>query len=338
MLGAVFRGKGQLQLEEVPLREPDANEVVIAVDSATICATDIHILRGNQPADPPVILGHEFSGIVQRVGAAVRHVRPGDAVTVEPHKYCGCCKFCRTGREHMCLNKKAYGVHLDGGFAQYAVVPDFAVYRVPEGVPLEEAALCENIGCCLHGIDRLQLRGGESVVILGGGFVGMMLAQLCKLFGCGDLLVSEPQAERRKMLLEHGADVAVDPVHEDLMETVMQLTDGLGADVVIEAAGRLETAQIAHTFAGRAGKVMYYGLVPPGQTLTLEPNEIFRKELTIYGSAINPNTHQRVLALLPRLRLDGCITHRFPLTQVDQAFAAARSGQSIKVCIKPNPA
>ena len=337
MLAAVFETDGSFDVKEISLRPLFPNEALVRVDSAMICATDVHIIAGEQPSVPPVVLGHEFAGVVEETGNEVTNVTVGDHVSVEPHKaYCGKCKFCRVGKPHMCLEKQAYGVHLNGGFAQFAILPDYALYKVPKDMPMEHAALAENIGCCLHGMDRIDMQFGDSVLILGGGFVGMVMAQLSRLRGCGALIVSEPKAERREMLLKNGADVVVDPLSEDLSAIVAAHTEGLGVDVVIEAAGLLATARIAHTFAARAGKIMYYGLVPPGNTIELEPNEIFRKELTLMGSAINPNSHHQTLEIIRSLRLDGCVTHQFPLRDIAKGIEIAKKGESIKVCIRPN--
>ncbi len=336
MIAGVYRGSGKFEIEEMELRELKDNEVLIDVAACMICATDVHIVADEQPSNPPVILGHEFAGVVAGIGRLVTNVSVGDRVSVEPHDaYCQKCRYCRTGRFHMCLNKIAFGVHKDGGFAEYAIIPDFSVYRIPDGMPIEQGALAENIGCCIHGLDRIDMQYGDSVLILGGGFVGIVMSQLSKLRGCGKLIVSEPKKERRELLLRNGADVVVDPVSEDLMSVVMEHTGSQGADIVIDAAGILATAKIAHTFAARAGKVMYYGLVAPGLKIEIEPNEMFRKELTLMGSVINPNCHHKALEMMNLLNLDGCVTHRFKLKDMKEGLDVARRGESIKVCIEP---
>ncbi|MGI9862901.1 zinc-dependent alcohol dehydrogenase family protein [Moorella naiadis] len=336
MLAAVYTGKSALEIKEIPLRKLNPDEVLLKVETATICGTDLHILDGEYPTNPPMVPGHEFAGYIEEVGEAVSSFKPGELVTVEPHIFCGLCKFCRIGKVHLCLDKKAFGVHLNGGFAQYAILPQHTIYRVPPHVSPEEAALAENIGCCLHGIDRAGIQVGDTVVILGGGVVGIILTQLAKLRGAGKVIVIEPIEKRRLVALKRGADVVIDPLHEHVHEIVMDLTNGLGADVVIEAAGRVDTAKHTIDLVSRCGTILFFGVVAPGQIISIEPNEIYRKELTIVGSAINPFTHHRVLEILPSLKAKELITHKFPLSGIEEAFSVARRGLGLKVCITPN--
>jgi threonine dehydrogenase-like Zn-dependent dehydrogenase len=310
--------------------------VLIRIDSATICGTDQHILEGKFWAKPPVVLGHEFAGYVERIGGSVRNCEPGDLVSVEPHIYCGCCKPCRLGKPHLCLDRLAWGINLNGGFEQYATVRMDTVYRVPDGISAEEAALGEITGCCMHGIDRVDVRFGDIVVILGGGAAGLILARLAELRGAARIIISEPNAGRREQIRTFGYDHVIDPLREDLVATVDAATNGLGADVVIEAAGRPETAEQAVELAGHGGRILFFGVAAPGKHASIEPNRVFARELTIVGSIRNPFTHHSVMEILPRLRLKDIVTHRFALEDIGKAFEAARRGEGLKICIKPN--
>jgi 2-desacetyl-2-hydroxyethyl bacteriochlorophyllide A dehydrogenase len=334
-LAAQFQRIGELALIRKEIPELGDHDVLVKIDTATICGTDIHILAGHQPAKPPVVIGHEFSGYVASVGKAVRTVQPGDLVTVEPHIFCGVCKYCRIGKEHLCLNKLAFGVHLDGGFQEYCAVPEKTVYRVPASVSPSVAALTENIGCCLHGVDRAGVSQGDHVVIFGGGFVGIALAELVRLRGASRILVAEPNGERRRILERRGFQ-AINPLEADVNEAVRELTNGLGADLAIEAAGRKETAQQCFEVVGRGGTILFFGVVPPEHTIEVEPNDIFRRELTVVGSAINPYAHHRAIQMLDKLNLDELITHRFPLDRIGEAFETARRGIGIKIAIQPS--
>lgn len=336
MKRAIFDGTAELRIIEVPQPRPAKGEVVVRVDSATICGTDLHILAGNYTAKPMTCLGHEFAGYIEEVGEGVTIAKKGDLVTVEPHKFCGMCKYCRNGKIQQCLNKVAFGIHDHGGFQQYACLPQQNIYVVPAGISAAEAAMCETVGCCLHGVERVAVTGGDTVVILGGGVIGLLLLKLSRLYGASQVLVSEPDAERRRLLLANGADQVIDPLQEDVFERVMQATANLGADVVIEAAGRAATAAEAFRLVGRAGRILYFGIVPPGQKIEIEPNDIFFRELSIYGSTINPFAHQRVVSLLKRLDVADLVTHTFPLEQINEAMQAAREARGLKICIKPN--
>lgn len=336
MKAAVFDGSAQLRLTELPIQEPKADEVLIRIDSATICGTDQQILEGKFWAKPPVVLGHEFAGYVERVGASVTNCKPGDLVSVEPHVYCGCCKPCRQGKPHLCLDRLAWGINLNGGFEQYATVRMDTVYQVPAGISAEEAALGEITGCCMHGIDRVQIEMGDLVVILGGGAAGLILARLAELRGASRIIISEPNASRRDQIRAFGYPDVIDPLNEDLAAIISARTDGLGADVVIEAAGRPETAAQAIDLVCHGGRVLFFGVAAPGKTAPIEPNRIFAREITIVGSIRNPFTHHRVMQVLAQLRLKDIVTHRFPLERIEEAFDAAHRGEGLKICIKPN--
>ncbi|SKA27000.1 zinc-dependent alcohol dehydrogenase family protein [Consotaella salsifontis] len=335
MTAAVFDGTQRLVLTELPIQEPADNEVLIEIDSATICGTDLHILEGKFESKPPVVLGHEFSGRVAKTGSLVRNCTVGDLVSVEPHIYCGRCKPCRTGKPHLCTDRLAWGINLNGGFAQYATVRDDVVYHVPAGLSGEEAALAELLGCVMNGIERLAVGIGDAVVILGGGAAGILLAKLAQKRGAAQIIFSEPNEARREAILELGYRHVFDPGAVDLAQEIEKLTEG-GADVVIDAAGVPATAELAPRLAARAGRILFFGVMAPGRRIEIEPNLVFSRELSILGSIRNPFTHHRILQLMPQLGLDGLITHRFGLDQIQEAFDAARQGAGLKICIKPN--
>lgn len=334
MLGAFYTGEKLLEIREVPTPEPGPGEVQIKVDCATIYGTDVHIVAGEYFSRPPVILGHEFSGRVSKLGDGVTSAKLGELVTVEPHKYCRVCKFCKTGREHLCLDKRAYGSYYNGGFAQYAVVPENTVYPVPEEVTPREAALTEVLSCVIRGVDRAGVRTGDIVAILGCSSVGMLFSKLVRRAGAARIVVSEPVEERRVACLEYGVDTAVHP--DDLANTLDALTGGLGPDVVIECSGVPAVTEQAIAMAGKGSKVLVFGVAPPGKKITIEPNYIFQKELTILGSNINPFTHYRAVQMLPTLDLGSLITHTFPLAEINQAIDLATRGIGFKIAIEPN--
>lgn len=334
MLGAFYTGEKLLEIREVPTPEPGPGEIRIKVDTATICGTDVHIVAGEYFSRPPVILGHEFSGVVDKTGEGVTAAKVGDLVTVEPHKYCRVCKFCKTGREHLCVDKRAYGSYYNGGFAQYAVLPENTVYPVPAGVTPREAALAEVLACCIRGVDRSQIRTGDVVAILGCSSVGMIFTKLARRAGAAKIIVSEPSEERRQAALRYGADFAVDP--RELKALLDRETSGLGPDTVIECSGVPAVAEQAVEMAGRGGNVVIFGVAPPGKKVAFEPNQVFLKELAIIGSTINPFTHYRAVAMLPTLQLADLVTHVFPLDRINEAIETARSGQGLKIAIEPN--
>lgn len=332
---AEHRGDSKLYITEKKIPFLNDHDVLIKIDSATICGTDIQILKGNYHSAPPVVLGHEYSGTIEAKGPRVTSLEIGDLVTVEPHLYCGICKYCRIGKEHMCLEKKAFGVHLDGGFAQYNVVPERITYKVPAGITSTEAALTENVGCCLHGIDLANIEQGDEVVILGGGFVGIVLAELAKLRGASNVILVEPNEERQNIIRNRGFQV-LNPITVNVVDTIIELTSGLGADLVIEAAGRKETAKQCFDLVGRGGTILFFGVLPPNEKIDISPNDIYKRELNVIGSAINPFSHHRSINLLKSLNLKELVTHHYPLKDINKALETVGNGLGIKVAVHPN--
>jgi L-iditol 2-dehydrogenase len=335
MKAAVFHGPGQLEVEERPVPDIGPDDVLLEVEACGICGTDQHILHGAYTARVPCVLGHEFAGLVRDRGARVRNVEVGDRVTIEPHRFCGVCKFCRVGKEHLCLTKLAYGVHLDGGLADYCAVPARTAYRLPFSMPARIGCLTEPLACCVHGIDRLHLRAGQSLVIIGAGPIGLLMTQLSRLQGASPVAVVEPNHARRDTALMMGADHALDPTSTAFTEHVHELTEGLGFDAIIEAVGRPETFELALDLAARGSTILVFGVAPPDLTVPVRPNAIYAKELTLVGSVINPYTHHRAVELLPRLDFSHFTIKTFPLDDVAAALDAQRSGEAIKIEIAP---
>ncbi|MCD8349768.1 MAG: alcohol dehydrogenase catalytic domain-containing protein [Planctomycetaceae bacterium] len=334
MRGAFYIGAKELEIREVPMPEPGSGEVRIKVEFATLCGTDVHIVAGEYFSRPPVILGHEFSGRIEKLGPGVSAAKLGELVTVEPHKYCRVCKYCKTGREHLCIDKRAYGSYYNGGFAQYSVIPENTAYVVPDGVTAREAALTEVLGCCIHGLERARIRQGDVVAILGCSSVGMLFIKLARRAGAARIIVSEPNEERRGCSVGYGADVAVHP--RDLHNALKTATGGLGPDVVIECSGVPAATEQAIAIAGKGANILVFGVAPPGKTIEVEPNILFKKELSLFASNINPFTHYRAVHMLPTLDIGSLITHTFPLARINEALDLATRGIGFKIGIEPN--
>ena len=312
-------------------------EVLVKVHACGICGTDIHILHGEHIVKFPVIPGHEFSGEIVEVAPGVTNVKAGDRVTVDPNIVDHTCIFCRRGEIHLCENLTATGVNYDGGFAEYCKAPAAQAYPIPNEVSLDEAAMAEPLACCIHGIDRAGIVPGSTVVLLGAGSIGLILLQLVKAAGAGLVIVSEPDEKKRELAAGFGAEVVLDPTTDDV-EAEVEKTTRVGADVVIESAGRLETAQLALKLARRGGTVLQFGVVSPDKVIEVAPYDIFYKELTIRGSFVNPFTHARAVDLLDRKQVEvmPLVTHRFPLDDAARALDTAQGKDAVKVLLVPN--
>ena len=231
MKGTYFLGNGEFETREMPEHALSGKEVLIKVAACGVCGTDVHIFHGDKGSaevTPPVVLGHELSGTVVSVGDNVTSLTDGDHVTVDPNSYCGQCHYCRIGKKQLCTSLYAVGVNRDGGFAEYCYVPEAQCYRLNEDIPLEFGAMAEPLACCIHGIDNAEIRTGDTVLVVGGGAIGLMMVQLAKLSGASKVILSEPVEMRRRIGLQVGADAVLDPMHENLKERLRELTGDVG--------------------------------------------------------------------------------------------------------------
>ena len=219
MKSAVFYGKHDLRLEERALPSVGKHDVLIKVMACGVCGTDVHIYEGDKGAaetNPPTILGHEFAGVVEQVGEAVTQVKVGDRVCVDPNQLCGKCYYCRSGIGHFCENMVGIGTTVEGGFAQYCAVNESQVYHLADTTPFEEGAMTEPVACCLHGIDLCEISAASTVMVIGGGMIGLLMVQLAKLSGAHQVILLEPVEGKREVGKKLGADLCIDPIHEDV--------------------------------------------------------------------------------------------------------------------------
>ncbi len=330
---------GRLALRTLPRPVPGPKDLLVRVEACGICGTDRHLLHGEFPAEPPVTLGHEFCGIVEAAGAEVAGIAPGTRITGDPNIACGRCDACRAGRINLCRNLRALGIHRDGGFADYVVVPESQAHALPAGLDPVHGAFCEPLACCLHGIDLAAIGPGSRVVVLGGGVIGLLVVQLARLAGAGAVVLSTRQASRRHLAEAIGATATVDARRDDVVEAVAGpggLLPG-GADVVIECAGVAETVEQAPRMARPGGTVVILGVMPQGAKVSIEPFDILFRELRLLGSFINPFTHRRAADLVASgvLDLDSLVTRRIGLEGVAEVVGQPAAAGEVKVMVLP---
>ena len=306
MKSAVFYGKHDLRIEESTIQQVGENEVLIKVKACGVCGTDIHIYEGDKGAAEvtcPTILGHEFSGVVTGVGSNVQTYKVGDRVCVDQNCYCGTCESCRNGVAHYCENMIGYGTTINGGFSEYCVVNERQVYKIGNNTSFEEGAMAEPVACCLHGIDMCDIQPGHQVVVIGGGMIGLLMMQLAKISGAAKVALLEPVESKRKVAKKLGADICIDPINEDV-KSVLNNHGMQWINTVIECVGRPSTIEQAIDIAGNKAVVMMFGLTKPDEIISIKPFEIFKKELVLKSSFINPYTQKRALDLIDSGRLD----------------------------------
>ncbi|MFA6034155.1 MAG: zinc-dependent alcohol dehydrogenase family protein [Myxococcota bacterium] len=330
---------GSIALHEVgkPVAGPD--DLLVRIEACGICGTDRHLFHGEFPCRPPVTPGHEFSGIVEAVGANVSGFSIGDRVTGDPNIACGRCVHCHAGRVNLCGNLSAIGIHRDGGFADYLALPHQQAFILPAGLNPLHGAFCEPLGCCLHGVDLAGIRPGGSVVVLGGGVIGLLTVQLARLAGATTIILSTRQASRRALAEELGATATVDPTAADVIEAISG-PSGLGpggVDVVFECAGVKETVEQSMRLARAGGTVVIVGVTPQGMKAEFEPFDLLFRELKVFGSFLNPFTHRRAADLIASgaIEIDRLISRRVPLEEAAAVIANPPAPGEVKVLVVP---
>ena len=338
MKASRFLGNKTFAVADLPTPHAGPGELVLRNQVCGVCGTDVHIYHGepgSADVNPPVVLGHEYSGEVVEVGEGVTGFAVGDHVTVDPNIYCGHCAYCQNGKKQLCPSMEAIGVTRDGGFAQYSRIPASQAFKLEPTVPWEAAAMAEPLACCLHGIDLAGIQVGDKVCVVGGGAIGLLMVQLAKLSGASQIVLSEPNEKRRQVGLQVGANAALDPTRPDAQEAFAQVLDG-GANVVIECVGNVPAVKSAFQFAGKGATVLLFSVPKVDATFDLPLFDVYKKELTIKGSFVNPDTHARAVALINsgKVDFDPIITHRFTLDQLPEAIAMQMSDASIKVVVE----
>lgn len=339
MKAAVFYGKHDLRVMDQPVPVPGAGQVQIQVRACGICGTDIHIFEGDEGAAKSpagTILGHEFSGEITAVGPGVTEFKVGDRVCVDPNELCGKCDYCRGGIGHYCTSMNGYGTTVHGGFAEFCVVPTSQVYAIPDGMTFEQAAMAEPVACCIHGIDMCEIHPGDTVAVFGAGMIGLIMLQLAKISGAATLISIEPIAEKREIARKLGADLTIDPFTEDVSEVLKQ--HGITrVNTVIECVGRTGTIQQAIEIAGPKAVVMMFGLTKPGDQITVKPFDLFKREVVLKASYINPYTQKRAVSLISSGKVDvsSMIYETIPLEQLPGLLADTKKRGLGKYVVTP---
>lgn len=338
MKASVFTGKGNFDYTDIELPTLGEFDVLVKNIVCGVCGTDVHIFHGEAgSADvaPPVILGHEYSGIVEKVGGSVKSLKAGDHVTIDPNIYCGKCEYCRNGKKQLCEKMEALGVTRNGGFAEYSIVPEAQAFKLNDDVSFEDAAMTEPLACCLHGIDLAGIKPGNTVLIIGGGAIGLIMLQLARLSGAAKVFLSEPNEMRRNSGKSLGADIVFNPVDDESLKAFFHAAPN-GADVVIECAGTIPSVKSAVDFANKGATILLFSVPAPDAEYALPLFDVYKKELTIKGSFVNPDTHFRAVELINNhvLNFKDIITHTYPLEKLADAINMQMNSESLKVIVK----
>jgi threonine 3-dehydrogenase len=337
---ALVKSKAEpgIWLEDVPEPDVGINDVLIQVERTGICGTDLHIVEWNewarQTIEVPLVVGHEFVGRVVEVGSNVNDFHPGDRVSGEGHVVCGRCRNCMAGRRHLCMRTQGVGVQRPGAFAELIALPMTNVWTHADDVDDEVATIFDPFGNAVHTALSFEVLG-EDVLITGAGPIGCMAAAVVRHAGARFVVVSEPNAYRRAIAERMGATLVIDPRERDVGSVQAELGMTEGFDVALEMSGNPQALRDMLVNMAHGGRVALLGL--PDGDITLDAQHVIFNMLTIkgvYGREMYETWYQMTVMLQSGLDVTPVITHRFPFTRFDEAFAAAASGDSGKVLLE----
>jgi len=346
MKAAVLTELGKLELQEVPLPEIGEDDALLEVRATAVCGSDLRIMKyGNPRVKPPAIIGHETAGVVVKVGRNVTRVREGQRVAIGADVPCGQCRWCRNGLGNNCHINYAVGYQIPGAFAEYMKLPRLVleegpVTPIPESLDFDTAALAEPLACAINGMELVNMSLGKTVCIIGLGPIGCMLIDLARAMGAVKVIAAQRSARRLELARAYGADVYINTAEEDLVQRCLDETNGEGPDVVITSCGSVEAHEAAVRMVAHRGYVNFFGGLPAGaRNLDIASNIIHYKECFVTGShGSTPRQHEMAVELLERgmVRVEPLITHRFPLTDIHEAFRVMESREGMKVIVHPH--
>lgn len=330
------------ELENVRVPDIGLREVLVRVRATSICGTDLHIYNWDpwsaSRIRPPLIFGHEFCGVVERVGEEVTAVKPGDLVSAEMHVVCGQCVQCRTGQSHICRNLRIIGIDLDGCFAEFVKIPESNIWKLDPRIPVDYAAVLDPLGNAVHTVLAGEI-AGMTVAVIGCGPIGLFSIAVAKACGASAIYGSEVNENRLKLATRMGATAAWNPKKADLVQEVLAATNGVGVDVVLEMSGHPEGIRQGFAVLRGGGRMSLLGI--PSQPIELDLlNDIIFKGATvqgIYGRRMF-DTWYRMQALITSgaLRLEPVFTERLELDRFERAFDLLTRGEACKILMYPN--
>ncbi|MFM1561561.1 MAG: galactitol-1-phosphate 5-dehydrogenase [Roseibacillus sp.] len=328
---------------EKPTPEPGPDDLLIRVKACGICGSDIHGMDGSSGRRiPPIVMGHEASGVVEQCGANIRAWSEGDRVTFDSTIYCGECDYCKSGHVNLCEDREVLGVSTpdfrrQGAFADYVVVPGRICHRVPESVSYEEAAFAEPVSVALHAVRRAQIQAGDSAVVVGAGLIGLLVVQGLKRAGCKTIIAIDLADERLELALQLGATAGLRSDRDAVVGEVQKLTGGEGADVVMEVVGINPTVTLAINCARKGGRVCLVGNLAPQVEFPLQA--VVTRELDVLGScAINGEYPDAIAAIAAgEINVKALISEIVPLSDGASWFARLHEGKEplLKVILQP---
>jgi len=334
--------KPGIEVREVPVPEFGPDDVLVKVEAASVCGTDLHIYNWDQWAQgrikPPLVPGHEFCGVVAAVGKNVKAVKEGDFVSAEMHVACGRCFQCRTGQAHICQYVKIIGVDADGAFAEYVVIPESNIWDLDPSLPREYASILDPLGNAVHTVLAGEI-SAKTVAIIGCGPIGLFAIAVARACGAAAVYALEVNENRRKLAAEMQADAVLNPSTDDVLGFIQGKTYGIGVDVVLEMSGHADGMRLGFQILRTGGRVSLLGI--PSRPVEVD----FARDIIFKGAVVQGingrkmyETWYQMEALLKTGRLDlrPVITHRLPMHEFAQGMDLLKTGEASKILLYPN--
>ena len=345
MKAVVYHGKNDVRVQQVPVPACGPGELLVRIEACAVCGSDLKTFQnGNPRMQPPITMGHEFSGRVEAVGAGVHGFATGERIVMATSVSCGECFYCRKGWTNLCANLKPMGFAFPGGMAEYVVIPELAVRRghvvkVPAGIAPEHAALAEPVSCAVNCAEICRIAEGDTVVVVGAGPMGIMNLYAAREFGAGKLILAQRAGKRLEQARQFACDRLVDSGSEDLAKVVLEETGGVGADCVIVSAPSQAAQEQALTLARKKGRICLFASLPVGgNLLSLDSRKIHYGELELVGASDSTARQvEKALSLLarPQFPKEKLVSHTFGLEDIQRAFDAMLSREAMRVILKP---
>lgn len=343
MTAAVLNKPFDMEIKQIAIPTPKADEVLIKVYCIGVCGSDVHYYEhgkiGRYVVEQPIILGHELAGDIVQVGEQVTNVNVGDRVAVEPGVTCGRCEYCKGGRYNLCPDVVFMATPpVDGAWAEYVTIRSDFVFKLPDTMSYEEGALLEPLSVGLHAMNRAGVTPADKLLVTGLGPIGLLAVQAARIFGVKEIYASDVVPFRQQLALDMGVTAVLNPATTDVRSKLEELTGGAGVDVVIETSGNAGAIASSIPTVKRGGRIVFVGM-PVADQIPVDINSLIDAELNVYGLFRYANTYPGAIAALGGgdYPIEKVITHKFNLEQTKEAIEVARTQKdtSIKVMIYP---
>jgi L-iditol 2-dehydrogenase len=340
----VLKDYNLFSYEDAPMPEVGAEEVLVKIMACSICGSDVHGIDGSSGRrQPPIIMGHEAAGIIEKVGKDVEDYEVGERVTFDSTVYCGKCFYCNQGKVNLCDHRIVLGVSCEdyrrnGAMAQYLTVPERILYKLPEKVKFEQAALIEPLAIALHAVNQTPITINDQAVVFGVGTIGSLIVQILRVAGCGKIIAVDLDQSKLDLACKNGADIGLNPGKINIIEKIKELTNGRGADIAFEAIGISKTVNYAISTLRKGGALTLVGNVSTSIDFPLQ--SVVTREILINSSCASAGEYRASIDMIVRedVNVDAILSAVVPLKEGASWFERLSAGEAglMKVVLKPN--